>query len=90
VEDAACMIGQPLQHLRVCAWRSSRGASWTILPARTARSIAEKGDELGVRVLELEASGQLDRLLAGSESLRSVRGRPYNAREEEDGRQYAI
>ena len=28
--------------------------------------------------------------LAGSESFRPLRGRPYNAREEEDGRQHAI
>jgi hypothetical protein len=58
------MIGQPLQHLRVFVRHSCRGRRGDDLAGGNgALDGAEEGDELGVRVLELEASGQLDRLL---------------------------
>jgi hypothetical protein len=58
------MIGQPLQHLRVFVGGVVVEDGMDDLAGGSgALDGAEEGDELGVRVLELKASGQLDRLL---------------------------
>jgi hypothetical protein len=64
VEDPAWMIGQPLQHLRVFVGGVVvKDGMDDLAGGNGALDGAEEGDELGVRVLQLEASGQLDRLL---------------------------
>ena len=64
METQRGMIGQPLQH----RWVFLGGVVVEdgmddLAGGNGALDGAEEGDELGVRVLELEASGQLDRLL---------------------------
>jgi hypothetical protein len=91
VEDPAWMIGQSLQHLRVFVGGVVVEDGMEILPAGTGRSTAlRKAMNSACVCLSWRPPDSFIAYLAGSESLRLVRGRSYNAREKEDDRQHAI
>ena len=85
------MIGQPLQYLRVFVGGVVvEGGMDDLAGGNGALDARRKAMNSACVCLSWKPPDSLIAYLAGSESLRPVRGRPCNAREEEDGRQHAI